>query len=256
MFKKLLIGLIVFVLFIPSELLVVNAHAKGGYRPPAKATVARTARSAPKARRSVAQTPRYRARASSGRKARANVVAKGYRSGNSVKARGSRGIKTSTRVASRPRSALSRTARPNARYNRSTNFSSTRRVSLVQAGLRKSHWKYSPRTRGQKIEAHLAKTHYKGWYNVGNSRRGKFPLVDFQRGRTLVSLKTVDTRGKSWNKEMRAHIRDLGSRGATVSNRKARMVLDIRVKPGQVRAARHLIEYGKQHGVRVEVRPH
>lgn len=256
MFRKWLIGLIALVLLVPSEMLVVEAHAKGAYRPPAKATVTRTARSAPKANRRAAQAPRYRARASSGRKVRANVVAKRYQSSKSAKVRGWRGTSVSSGKAKRSRFALAHSARPSARYRYSTNFSNTRRFLNAQVGLRKSHWKHSPTKRGQKIEAHLAKTHYKGWYNVGNSRRGKFPLVDFQRGRTLVSLKTVDTRGKSWRKEMRAHIRDLGSRGATVSNRKARMVLDIRVKPGQVRAARDLINYGKQHGVRVEVRPH
>lgn len=40
------------------------------------------------------------------------------------------------------------------------------------------------------IELHLAKTGHPqqcDWYNVGAERNGYFPLVDFQKGKTLVS---------------------------------------------------------------------
>jgi filamentous hemagglutinin len=91
------------------------------------------------------------------------------------------------------------------------------------------------------IETHLAKTEYsvdKGWYNVGAERNGYFPLVDFQNGNTLVSLKTVDTGGKTWLARMQDHIIDLGTNGATVDGV----------------AASSLIEYGRDNNVTVIVK--
>ena len=55
-----------------------------------------------------------------------------------------------------------------------------------------------PRARGNAIEAAVAETDYKDWYQVGSERNVFFPLVDFQRGNTLVSLKSVDTNGTGW----------------------------------------------------------
>jgi len=78
-----------------------------------------------------------------------------------------------------------------------------------------SVWQLDARRRGTEIEQRLAATEYDDWYNIGASHGGTFPLVDFQRGNTLVSLKTVDTTGKTWMARMRAHIRDLGRRGST-----------------------------------------
>ena len=114
-------------------------------------------------------------------------------------------------------------------------------------------WKLKPTTRGTVIEERLARTEYKDWWNIGQERGGTFPLVDFQMGNTLVSLKTVNTTGKTWKSRMRAHIADLSTRGATVSGRPARMVLDVRVQPGGSAAAQGLISYGAKKGVTVRV---
>ncbi len=82
-------------------------------------------------------------------------------------------------------------------------------------------WNLKATDRGNAIEAALAKSDYKDWYNVGNSHNGYFPLVDFQKGNTLVSLKSVDTTGKTWLTRMETHIDDLATRGATVDGKAA-----------------------------------
>jgi len=108
--------------------------------------------------------------------------------------------------------------------------------------------------RGNAIESALAKSDYKDWYNVGSSQNGYFPLVDFQKGNTLVSLKSVDTTGKTWLTRMENHIKDLGTRGVTVDGNPASMVLDLRVQPGGKNAAHKLVEFGKEYGVTVTVK--
>ncbi|MDR6353696.1 adhesin HecA-like repeat protein [Pseudomonas psychrotolerans] len=104
----------------------------------------------------------------------------------------------------------------------------------IPAGL-SDVWKLSPTQRGVEIESYLAKADYSsqnGWYNVGAERNGYFPLVDFQNGNTLVSLKSVDTSGSTWLARMQNHIIDLGTNGAKVNDMPANMVLDLRVQPG------------------------
>jgi len=115
-------------------------------------------------------------------------------------------------------------------------------------------WNLNPTARGNKIEAELAKTEYKDWFNVGQLDNGKFPLVDFQKGDTLVSLKTVDTQGKGWVGRMRGHIDDSARSRAEINGKTAIVVLDIRVQPGGAGAAGSLIEYGRRMGVKVVVR--
>jgi hypothetical protein len=118
-----------------------------------------------------------------------------------------------------------------------------------------SVWKaVDPRTRGKLIESQLAATEYKDWFHVGALDNGYFPLVDFQRGQTLVSLKSVNTEGSSWMADMQEHIYYLGRNGAEVNGAPARMVLDLRVQPGGQQAALPLISYGRQNGVTVIVR--
>jgi len=115
-------------------------------------------------------------------------------------------------------------------------------------------WSKNPLTRGSDIESTLARTDYKDWFNVGQLDKGKFPLVDFQRGNNLVSLKSVDTTGSRWMKSMQDHIRDLGTRGATVGGNPASMILDLRVQPGGAQAASSLGEFGKKFGVNVVIK--
>lgn len=115
-------------------------------------------------------------------------------------------------------------------------------------------WNLTPTLRGNAIESYLAKIEYaseNGWYYVGAEMRGYFPLVEFQDGNTLVSLKTVNTNGRSWLSDMRSHIADLGTTGATVNGYPANMALDLRVQPGGSNAAQQLIDYGARNGVTV-----
>ena len=114
-------------------------------------------------------------------------------------------------------------------------------------------WKQHPTSRGNAIESHLAATEYKDWFNVGQLNNGKLPLVDFQKENFLVSLKTVDTSGASWTRDMRKHIDDLSSGRATVNDKPAAMVLDLRTQPGGAAAAQWLVEYGRVRGVAVRV---
>ncbi|MET3382414.1 beta strand repeat-containing protein [Variovorax paradoxus] len=124
-------------------------------------------------------------------------------------------------------------------------------LALAQA---KNIWNLRPTDRGILIEANLAQTEYKDWFNIGQLNNGKFPLVDFQNGNTLVSLKSVDTRGATWVERMEQHIYELGSNGATVNGNPANMVLDIRVQPGGASAAQSLIQYGRQNNVTVIIK--
>lgn len=113
-------------------------------------------------------------------------------------------------------------------------------------------WSRNPLQRGVDIEDALAATDYKGWFRAGQLNNGYFPLVDFQKGRNLVSLKSVNTTGKSWTGRMEDHIRDL-SLGHTVDGKAANMILDMRVQSGGAKAAESLIGFGSKRGVTVRV---
>ncbi|MBI6616786.1 hemagglutinin repeat-containing protein [Pseudomonas corrugata] len=118
-------------------------------------------------------------------------------------------------------------------------------------------WGLKPTQRGVAIESYLARTEYSaksGWYNVGAERNGYFPLVDFQNGNTLVSLKSVDTAGGTWLNRMQDHIIDLGTNGAKVNGNPASMVLDLRVQPGGLGAAKSLIDFGREYNVKVIIK--
>ena len=117
-----------------------------------------------------------------------------------------------------------------------------------------SVWNLAPIDRGNAIEDALAATEYAEWYRVGAENDGYFPLVDFQQGNNLVSLKTVDTGGSTWMGRMQAHIADLGTSGAMVDNVPANLILDIRVQPGGAGAAQSLINYGQNYGVTVLIK--
>lgn len=108
--------------------------------------------------------------------------------------------------------------------------------------------------RGIDIEDAVAASDYAEWFRVGQLNNGKFPLVDFQRGNNLVSLKSVDTTGATWMGRMREHISALSTNGATVNGTPANMILDLRVQPGGSTAAAELIQFGRQNGVTVIVK--
>jgi RHS repeat-associated protein len=116
-----------------------------------------------------------------------------------------------------------------------------------------SVWSLGDTERGVAAENDLAATEYQGWYRIGAENNGKFPLVDFQQGNDLVSLKTVNTTGSSWFEDMENHIDDLATRGATVNGQPANMILDLRVQPGGTAPAQPLVDYGDSVGVTVKV---
>jgi filamentous hemagglutinin len=64
----------------------------------------------------------------------------------------------------------------------------------------------------------------------------------------LVSLKTVDTTGSTWLPRMKDVIDQLGTSGA-VNGTAAQMVLDLRVQPNGLAAAKDLVGYGAKQGV-------
>lgn len=117
-------------------------------------------------------------------------------------------------------------------------------------------WKLRPTARGRAIEAVVsAEYRNSGWQVLDDlTTANNFELVDFQHGNNLVSLKSVDTRGKTWVGRMQGHIDDLAANGATVNGSPANMILDIRVQPGGAAAAQQLIGYGKRQGVTVIIK--
>jgi len=118
----------------------------------------------------------------------------------------------------------------------------------------KSVWSKADIERGKIIEKALAKTDYKDYFYCGKLINGKFPLVDFQKGNDLVSVKSSNTKGKTWKKRMQEHIIDLKTRGATYDGQKANMILDLRVQPGGYPAAQSLIQYGQKNNVKVIIK--
>lgn len=116
-----------------------------------------------------------------------------------------------------------------------------------------SVWSVDDRLRGVLVETHLAGTEYKDWYNIGASMGGKFPLIDFQKSTVVVSLKTVDTAGRTWYGRMMEHIEDLAARSILVDGVPATKILDIRVPPGGRLAAEPLIAEGRRLGITVLV---
>jgi filamentous hemagglutinin len=70
----------------------------------------------------------------------------------------------------------------------------------------------------------------------------------------VVSLKTADTAGKSWLRDLQKHIRDDLDSGIEVGGAPARVILDLRVQPGGLDAAKQLINYGREFNVNVVIR--
>ena len=124
------------------------------------------------------------------------------------------------------------------------------------AASKASVWAMKPTVRGRAIEKDLGETVYGSWINTDDFTTARnAPLVDFWDGNnTLVSLKSVDTAGSTWMGRMQSHIKDPGTRGATVDGNPASMVLDLRVQPGGAADAASLIRYGQNYGVTVMVK--
>lgn len=137
------------------------------------------------------------------------------------------------------------------------------RPDLMPPENGKNVWDLEPRARGRQIETTLTDTDYKDWArtdNLINPKTGQpfksnnFPVIDFQLDTNVVSLKTIDTRGKGWSYDMRTHMDTLQSSKITVDGVPATKILDIRVQPGGMADASKLIEYGKQRNITVIIK--
>ncbi len=116
-------------------------------------------------------------------------------------------------------------------------------------------WALSPLTRGVAIEDALAATEYASWYHIGAEMNGYFPLVDFQLGNKLVSLKTVDPGSPTAISRMENEIRNLADSGAFVDGvgSPTQLIMDIRVPPGQEQLLASLVKFGEDLGVAVTI---
>ena len=69
---------------------------------------------------------------------------------------------------------------------------------LERAAYRASLWNLRPTLRGLLLEKELARTEYNlattGWYHIGAENSGYFPVIDFWKGKDVVSLKSIDPR--------------------------------------------------------------
>ncbi|MBP5494324.1 MAG: hypothetical protein J6X97_04445 [Lachnospiraceae bacterium] len=97
-------------------------------------------------------------------------------------------------------------------------------------------WKLKPTQRGNEIEKILSETEYKDWYNIGQSNNGYFPVIDFQKGNNVVSLKTIDPRLASYVEDgafeqIKDYI-DALDVDITVNDVAANKILDVRVPKG------------------------
>ena len=53
-------------------------------------------------------------------------------------------------------------------------------------------WKLRPTVRGKLIERYVAATEYKTYFYIGDTYNGYYPVIDFQKGTTIVSFKTMN----------------------------------------------------------------
>jgi filamentous hemagglutinin len=130
-------------------------------------------------------------------------------------------------------------------------------VGVLDDAARAAVWRQAPTVRGNLIQNHLAATDYAGWFHVGAEHGGFFPLIDFQLGRKVVSLKTADTSAANWKSalmDLEKHIRDLGRRGVHIDGHLATPILDLRVQSGGAAAANSLIEFGLENKVQVIIK--
>ncbi|MBB3386679.1 filamentous hemagglutinin, partial [Rhizobium sp. BK609] len=126
-----------------------------------------------------------------------------------------------------------------------------------EAASKSNVWSLNPIDRGNSIETSLAQTDYSsanGWFRIGAERNGYFPLIDFQNGNTVVSVKTVDTTGSTWMSRIQNTIDELRRSDITVDGSPATKILDIRVQPGGIDAAQALVDYGRNQGITVLVK--
>ena len=91
-----------------------------------------------------------------------------------------------------------------------------------------SIWDIDGRVRGEAIENHLAATDYSGWTPIGRADRGYFPLIDFQKGSEVISLKTAGSYYKQNVRDLQGHMIDL-AQSVEVNDAATKKTLDLRV---------------------------
>jgi RHS repeat-associated protein len=119
---------------------------------------------------------------------------------------------------------------------------------------RQTVWKRKPTDRGNFIEADLAATEYRDWWHIGAERNGYFPLIDFQKGTTVVSMKSANTAGSNWLNGLKTEMDNLASRVITIDGRAATKIVDLRVQPGGIPAAQAAVTHGQKRGLTVNVK--
>lgn len=132
-----------------------------------------------------------------------------------------------------------------------------KQISLSNA---KEVWKLDAKTRGVVIEELLARSEYAYWWHCGAEAGGYFPVVDFQKGTTVVSLKSIDPSLKSYSNgkgtdKILEYI-DALSREITIEGKTAEKILDVRVPQGTLQNfnRRRIMEYSNEKQIKVIIK--
>ena len=97
-------------------------------------------------------------------------------------------------------------------------------------------WGLTPTERGVKIENYYASTEYSTWYHIGREYDGYFPIIDFQKGDEVISMKSLDPRLPSYQdmsylkKTLNRYIYSLGTAdirvdGASTGNKILKVIV-------------------------------
>ena len=124
-----------------------------------------------------------------------------------------------------------------------TNVSNTTSVLIPGTNSNSYVWSLDERKRGQLIEENLANTEYSeanGYYNIGQDRGGYFPVIDFQKGNEVISLKSIDPRLPSYQNDGATNkiieyidmLNPNAYEQIEVNGIPATKILDIRIPPG------------------------
>ncbi len=113
-------------------------------------------------------------------------------------------------------------------------------------------WELEDRIRGIAVQRHLAVSEYSNWYPIGDELNGFFPLIDFQTGTRVGSLKTTRVVDLA---ELREHLDDLAAASIFVGDVPAERVLDVRIAPWlSASSFEEVVSYGNELGITVLVR--
>ena len=132
-------------------------------------------------------------------------------------------------------------------------------------------WKQDPVQFGAQAEVDLAMAgEYKSWGRVNAQSRGHFPLIDFVKGDSAVSLKMVDPYDGRAVERTKAHMDELAARmpGRQVEKdidddgemdqvfESFNLILDLRIPPDTEKKVKDLVAYGEALGIEVKISPY